>query len=138
MYTFKLAVKNCKEYLNSDLGRAVLESSQAPIMEPNHKQILEKIDEIYERLYNKILFKGQLKGLYSPRTSSSCEIFLPDWFAKKILNTMVLEAFCGNVQSSEKSKLQEIIKCVLDLYEIYIEEDYITAEDYEKMVELEI
>ena len=81
MYTFKQAVKDCKEYLNTNMAQTLLRSVNASTTTPSYKEIIEAVDLSYKVFYTRLLFKGKLKALYAERERLEDRIFISDWHA---------------------------------------------------------
>ena len=139
MYTFKQAIKDVKDYLDTEYSQVILKSVDAPITKPSYRQIMHTIDAVYKMFYKSLIFNGELyDNLYRERKSLKDEMFLPDWLGKQVIKYLSLFAFCEDYRSPKLKELRKLILELINLYESYIMSDSITENEYNEMTSLHL
>ena len=138
MYTFKQAVKDCKQYLETDYCSHLLATVAKRKTVPSYREIITAVDDCYHLYMKRLLFKGALYNIYRERKTLADTILLPEIIANKIIPTLVLFCLCEDFMADELKELREIILELVKLSETYIISDKVPIKNYNEIQNLEI
>lgn len=138
MYTYSEAIADSIVYLNTSTSKHLLKTVGGLDKVPLWSEVKEAVCDVYAMIMRTFLFSGECVELYKEKVDITDNIYLPKIIASKLIPTLVLFYFCKKFRCKELKELRAMIMDLINLLEIYIEDDEVTIEDYNNIKSLEI
>lgn len=138
MYNYEKAIKDCRKYLKEEDSMGLYEIMEIKPPSFSDKDLIEKIDTVYELCMKKFIHDGLFKFLYKEFENINDIIYIPSELGNKIIPALVLLSVFKNPSDKTLESLRGLIKSLINICDIYIRKDNIEQVEYDAIKSLVI